>query len=154
VCCKLAVKVQGKRIDDTTGGTSGVEPRVAVIYTETVEKRGYSLEKFVDVVSTNAARILGLYPRKGVIAVGSDADVTVLDTSQRRTVRAQDLHESDYTPWEGKEVGAWPVLTVLRGKVMVADGRFHGDLKDGQYLERRIPDDIRARRGASSDGGA
>jgi dihydropyrimidinase len=143
VCCKLAVKLQGKRIDDTTGGNSGVEPRVAVIYTETVEKRGYTLEKFVDVVSANAARILGLYPRKGAIAVGSDADLTVLDTSLRRTVRAQDLHESDYTPWEGKEVGAWPALTVLRGKVMVGDGRFHGDLKDGQYLKRRIPEAIR-----------
>jgi dihydropyrimidinase len=154
VCCKLAVKVQGRRIDDTTGGNSGVEPRVAVIYTETVEKRGYPLEKFVDVVSANAARILGLYPRKGAIAVGSDADITVLDTNQRRTVRAQDLHESDYTPWEGKDVGAWPELTVLRGKVMVADGQFHGDLKDGQYLKRRIPDDIRARRNANSDSGA
>jgi dihydropyrimidinase len=154
VCCKLAVKVQGRRIDDTTGGNSGVEPRVAVMYTETVEKRGYPLEKFVDVVSANAARILGLYPRKGAIAVGSDADITVLDTNQRRTVRAQDLHESDYTPWEGKDVGAWPELTVLRGKVMVADGQFHGDLKDGQYLKRRIPDDIRARRNANSDSGA
>src|SRR3989442_11123011 len=146
VCCNLSVKVRGNRIDDTTGGNSGVEPRVAVMYTETVEKRGYTLEKFVDVVSTNAARILGLYPRKGAIAVGSDADLTVLDTSQRRTVRAQDLHESDYTPWEGKQVGAWPVLTLLRGKVMVADGKFHGELKDGQYLKRRTPDAIRAHR--------
>src|SRR3989338_3377668 len=103
------------------------------MYTETVEKRGYSLEKFVDVVSTNAARILGLYPRKGAIAVGSAPALTVLAASLRRTVRAQNLHESDYTPWEGKEVGAWPALTVLRGKVMVADGRFHGELKDGQY---------------------
>jgi dihydropyrimidinase len=111
-----------------------------VIYTETVEKRGYSLEKFVDVVSTNAARILGLYPRKGAIAVGSDADLTVLVTSPRRTVRAQDPHESDHTPWEGKEVGASPALTVLRGKVMVADGRFHGGLK---YLKRRIPEAVR-----------
>jgi dihydropyrimidinase len=78
----------------------------------------------------------------------------VLDTNQRRTVRAEDLHESDYTPWEGKEVGAWPVLTVLRGKVVVADGRFHGDLGDGQYLKRRIPDDVRARRSVNGDGGA
>ncbi|MGQ0655523.1 MAG: amidohydrolase family protein, partial [Betaproteobacteria bacterium] len=145
VCCNLSVKVRGSRIDDTTGGNSGVEPRVAVIYTETVEKRGYSLEKFVDIVSTNAARILGLYPRKGVIAVGSDADITVLDTSKRRTVRAEDMHEADYSPWEGKEVGAWPSLTVLRGKVMVADGQFHGELKDGQYLKRKIPDAIRTR---------
>ncbi|HEX4928586.1 MAG TPA: amidohydrolase family protein, partial [Burkholderiales bacterium] len=145
VCCNLSVKVRGSRIDDTTGGNSGVEPRVAVIYTETVEKRGYSLEKFVDVVSSNAARILGLYPRKGAIAVGSDADLVVLDTSRRRIVRAQDLHETDYTPWEGKEVGAWPSATVLRGKVMVAEGKFYGDLKDGRYLKRRIADSIRAR---------
>jgi dihydropyrimidinase len=145
VCCNLSVKVRGSRIDDTTGGNAGVEPRVAVMYTETVEKRGYSLEKFVDVVSSNAARILGLYPRKGAIAVGSDADIVVLDTSKRRTVRAQDLHEADYSPWEGKEVGAWPSVTVLRGKVMVADGKFHGDLKDGQYLKRKIPDAIRVR---------
>jgi dihydropyrimidinase len=145
ICCNLSVKVRGSRIDDTTGGNAGVEPRVAVIYTETVEKRGYSLEKFVDVVSSNAARILGLYPRKGAIAVGSDADIVVLDTSKRRTVRAQELHETDYSPWEGKEVGAWPSVTVLRGKVMVADGKFHGDLKDGRYLKRKIPDSIRAR---------
>jgi dihydropyrimidinase len=143
ICCKLAVKLQGNRIDDTTGGNAGVEPRVAVMYSETVEKRRYSLEKFVDVVSTNAARIMGLYPRKGAIAVGSDADLTVLDTSQRRTVRAQDLHESDYTPWEGKEVSAWPAVTVLRGKVMIADGRFYGELTDGRYLKRRIPEAIR-----------
>jgi len=146
VCCNLSVKVRGNRIDDTTGGNSGVEPRVSVIYTETVEKRGYSLEKFVDIVSSNAARILGLYPRKGAIAVGSDADIVILDTSRRRTVRAEELHETDYTPWEGKEVGAWPSFTVLRGKVMVADGKFYGDLKDGQYLKRKIPDAIRARR--------
>ncbi len=146
VCCNLSVKVRGTRIDDTTGGNSGVEPRVAVIYTETVEKRGYSLEKFVDVVSSNAARILGLYPRKGAIAVGSDADLVILDTSRRRVVRAQDLHETDYTPWEGKEVGAWPSVTVLRGKVMVADGKFHGDLKDGQYLKRKIAEEILGRK--------
>jgi dihydropyrimidinase len=146
VCCNLSVKVRGSRIDDTTGGSAGVEPRVAVIYTETVEKRGYSLEKFVDVVSTNAARILGLYPRKGAIAVGSDADIVVLDTSQRRIVRVQDMHESDYSPWEGKEVGAWPSVTVLRGKVMVADGKFHGDLRDGRYLKRKIAPEILAKR--------
>jgi dihydropyrimidinase len=146
VCCNLSVKVRGNRIDDTTGGSAGVEPRVAVIYTETVEKRGYSLEKFVDVVSSNAARILGLYPRKGAIAVGSDADIVVLDTSKRRIVRVQDMHESDYSPWEGKEVGAWPSVTVLRGKVMVAEGKFHGDLKDGQYLKRKISPEILERK--------
>ena len=154
VCCTRS-RSRSRASASTTrpAATSGVEPRVAVMYTETVEKRGYSLAKFVDVVSSNAARIIGLYPRKGAIAVGADADIVVLDTSQRRRYALRDLHETDYTPWEGKEVGAWPVLTVLRGKVVVADGQFHGDLADGQYLKRRIPDDIRARRNANGDGG-
>src|SRR6267142_3859936 len=70
VCCPLKVKLQGRRIDDTTGGNSGVEPRVAVIYSETVIKRRYGLGQFVDLISSNAAKILGLYPRKGALAVG------------------------------------------------------------------------------------
>ncbi len=143
VCCTLSVKVQGKQIDDTTGGNSGVEPRLAVMYTEMVEKRGYSIEKFVDLTSTNAARIMGLYPRKGVLAAGSDADITILDPNERRIVRKEELHESDYSPWEGREVSIWPTVTVLRGKVVVENGEFHGDEADGQYLKRKISDDIR-----------
>ncbi len=65
ICCTLAKKLQGVRIDDTTGGNAGVEPRVALMYTEMVGRRGYSLSRFVDLVSTNAAKIMGLYPRKG-----------------------------------------------------------------------------------------
>jgi dihydropyrimidinase len=143
VCCSLQVKTMGKRIDDTTGGNVGVEPRVALMYTEMVGRRGYTLEKFVDLVSTNAARIMGLYPRKGALAAGADADIAVLDPSKRTTIRKEMLHESDYTPWEGHEVHAWPTLTVLRGKVVVDDGKFLGDLKDGQYLLRRISEEIR-----------
>jgi len=150
VCCPLKVKLQGRRIDDTTGGNSGVEPRLSLMYTHMVEKRGYSLADFVGLTSTNAARIMGLYPRKGALAVGSDADIVLLDPRSRRLIRKEDLHETDYTPWEGKEVDAWPVLTVLRGKVMVADGKFYGDLKDGQYLKRKIPDTIRARQNKES----
>src|SRR5436189_4357909 len=110
VCCPLKVKLQGNRIDDTTGGNSGVEPRVALMYTQMVEKRGYSLNDFVGLVSSNAAKIMGLYPRKGALAVGSDADITLLDARARRVIRAADLHETDYTPWEGHEVAAWPSL--------------------------------------------
>ena len=143
VCCSLQVKTMGKRIDDTTGGNVGVEPRVSLMYTEMVGRRGYTLEKFVDLVSTNAAKIMGLYPRKGALAAGADADIVVLDPSLRTTIRKEMLHESDYTPWEGHEVHAWPTLTVLRGKVVVDDGKFLGDLKDGQYLLRRISEEIR-----------
>src|SRR5207244_2622075 len=88
ICCPLKFKLQGNRIDDTTGGNAGVEPRVSLIYTETVEKRGYDLTQFVGLISTNAAKIMGLYPRKGALAVGSDADIVLLDTRQRHTVRA------------------------------------------------------------------
>ena len=144
LCCSLAVKTQGKRIDDTTGGNTGVEPRVSLMYTEMVEKRGYSLTQFVDLISSNAARILGMYPRKGAIAAGSDADLVILDPGLARTIQNKDLHESDYTPWEGYQVGVWPCLTMLRGKIMVEDGQFFGKLSDGQYLKRKIAPEILA----------
>ena len=145
VCCPLQVKLQGRRIDDTTGGNSGVEPRVALMYTHMVEKRGYSLADFVGLVSSNAARIMGLYPRNGALAVGSDADIVLRDPRARKVLRKEDLHETDYTPWESHEVAAWPSMTILRGKVVVDNGQFLASPNDGQFLPRRIPDDIRAR---------
>src|SRR6202045_1743314 len=143
LCCTLKDKTIGKRIDDTTGGNSGVEPRLGVMYTEMVVRRGYSLSQYVDLVSTNAARIMGLYPRKGAVAVGSDADITILDPKRRGKVRAVDLHETDYTPWEDHDIFAWPVTTILRGKIMVEDGRYHANPSDGRYLKRKIPAAIR-----------
>jgi dihydropyrimidinase len=145
ICCPLRIKLQGRRIDDTTGGNAGVEPRVSLMYTETVEKRGYSLSDFVGLVSTNAAKIMGLYPRKGALAVGSDADIVLLDASKRHIVRAAEMHEADYSPWEGRDLAAWPSLTMLRGKIVVENGAFRGDLKDGQWLTRKVPDEIRVR---------
>ena len=112
------------------------------MYTEMVARRGYSLSRYVDLVSTNAAKIMGLYPRKGAIAAGSDADITILDPTRRGKVRAADLHETDYTPWEGHDIFAWPVVTILRGKVMVENGRFLGREGAGQYLKRKIPAEI------------
>jgi dihydropyrimidinase len=143
ICCTLEVKTQGERIDDTTGGNAGVEPRLAVMYTQMVEKRGWSLETFVELTTTNAAKIMGLYPRKGALAVGSDADITVLDPSPR-TVEHSQLHEADYSPWEGQDVAVWPCVTVLRGKVVVENGQFFGDLTDGEYLKRKVAESVRS----------
>ncbi len=142
ICCTLKQKIQGVRIDDTTGGNAGVEPRVALMYTEMVGRRGYSLSRFVDLVSTNAAKIMGLYPRKGALAVGSDADICVLDPADKRAIRAADLHETDYTPWEGRQMLAWPCLTLLRGKVVVENGRFLGSLDDGRWQHRKVAREI------------
>ncbi len=145
VCCNLSTKTSGHRADDCVGGNSGVEPRLAVMFTEMVAKRGYSIAKFVDLTSGNAAKVMGLYPKKGAIAVGSDADITILDPAEKRLVTAARLHETDYSPWEGHEVTVWPSLTMLRGKVMMEDGVFLGDLRDGAYQKRKIADKIRSR---------
>jgi len=145
ICCPLRIKLQGRRIDDTTGGNAGVEPRLSLIYSETVEKRGYGLADFVGLVSTNAAKIMGLYPRKGALAVGSDADIVLLDPRHRKIVRAAELHEADYSPWEGRDLAAWPSLVMLRGKIVVDNGTFSGDPTDGQCLSRKVPEEIRAR---------
>ena len=90
----------------------------------------------------NAARIMGLYPKKGALAFGSDADIVLLDPRSRRVVRKEDLHETDYTPWEGHDIFAWPVMTILRGKVVVENGRYLANSQDGRYVKRKIPSDI------------
>src|SRR5437764_1119163 len=92
LCCSLKDKTVGNRIDDTTGGNSGVEPRLGVMYTEMVVRRGYSLSRYVDLVSSNAAKIMGLFPKKGGLAVGSDGDVATIDPTRRCEVRAAELH--------------------------------------------------------------
>src|ERR1700712_2576936 len=144
ICCTLATKLQGSRIDDTTGGNAGVEPRVALMYTHMVGKRGYSLNRFVDLVSSNAAKIMGLYPRKGAIAAGSDADLCILDPALARTLKKEELHETDYSPWEGHHMDAWPSMTILRGKVVMENGVFHGSPADGQWQHRKVADAILA----------
>jgi dihydropyrimidinase len=77
--------------------------------------------------------------------VGSDADIVLLDRRRRRVVRAAEMHEADYSPWEGRDLAVWPSMTVLRGKIVVENGAFHGAPADGQFLPRKVADDIRAR---------
>jgi dihydropyrimidinase len=134
----LALKLRGRTIEDVTGGNVGAEARLGIAYTEGVVKRGMSLERFAAVTATNAARIFGLYPRKGVIAPGSDADLVLIDPGVRKVLAREDFHVTDYSPWEGWEVRGWPVTTVLRGKVIADRGRLLGDPRDGRLLSRRI----------------
>src|SRR5438132_983227 len=137
-CTTYALKVQGKTIEDVTGGHNGAETRVGITYTEGVVKRGMSLEHFVNVTSANAARLLGLYPRKGAIAPGSDADLVFIDPSMHKVLSMSDFHISDYSIWEGWEVSGWPVFTMLRGKIMVENGRMVGTQGTGQLIPRKI----------------
>jgi dihydropyrimidinase len=134
----LDLKLRGKTIEDVTGGNLGAEARMGIVYTEGVAKRGMSLERFVNVTSANAARILGLYPKKGALAPGSDADIVLIDPSVVRPLAKSDFHVSDYSPWEGWPVQGWPVTTILRGKVIVERGTLRGDLADGRLVTRKI----------------
>jgi dihydropyrimidinase len=141
----LAVKLRGRRIDDVTGGNVGAEARMGIAYSEGVVARGMSLTRFADITATNAARIFGLYPRKGVIAPGSDADLVLIDPSVRKTLTREDFHVSDYSPWEGWSVTGWPVLTMLRGTVIAERGRLLGSTADGAFVRRKIDAAILAR---------
>ncbi len=132
------VKLKGTTIEDVTGGNLGAEARMGIVYTEAVSKRGMSLRQFVDVTSTNAAKIFGLYPKKGAIAVGSDADLTLMDTRQHRRLTRADFHVADYSPWEDWEVTGWPTTTILRGRPIVKDGALLGKPGDGQLVRRKI----------------
>jgi dihydropyrimidinase len=134
----LALKLRGKTIEDVTGGNVGAEARMGIAFTEGVGKRGMSLPRFVEITSANAARIFGLYPRKGAIAAGSDADLALIDPAIDKTLTREDFHVTDYSPWEGWHVTGWPVTTVLRGRVIVEDGRLHGSVADGRHVSRTI----------------
>ena len=135
-------KIRYKTVADVTGGHNGIETRVGIAYTEGVVQQGMSLERFVDITSANAAKIFGLYPRKGAIAAGSDSDVTIIDPSMRKKLSLDDLHLEDYSVWEGWDIHGWPVTTLLRGKVMVEDGKLLGSANDGQLIPRTISSDV------------
>jgi dihydropyrimidinase len=132
------IKMMGTTIEDVTGGNLGAEARMGIVYSEGVSKRGMSLRRFVDVTSTNAAKLFGLYPRKGAIAVGSDADLALMDHRQRRRLSQADFHVADYSPWEGWEITGWPSTTILRGRPIVHNGVLVGKPGDGQLLKRSV----------------
>ena len=131
-------KTAGRNVQDMRGGNIGIEIRMGVNYSEAVVKRGIPLTQYANITSTNAARLLGMYPRKGVIAPGSDADFAIIDPSFKKRLTMDDLHLRDYSPWEGWEVSGWPTTVILRGKVMVDNGQLLGDPNDGQLVRRRI----------------
>ena len=138
-------KIKYKTVADVTGGHNGIETRVGIAYTEGVAKQGMSLERFVDITSANAAKIFGLYPRKGALAAGSDADITIIDPSVHKRLSLDDLHLQDYSIWEGWEIRGWPAITILRGKVMVEDGKLLGSPGYGQLIPRKIAPEVTIR---------
>jgi dihydropyrimidinase len=118
-------------------GAPGIENRVELMYSEGVNKDRISLNKFVDVTSTTAAKIFGLFPKKGTIAVGSDADIIVFDPQVSHSISADTHHMMvDYSAYEGWEVQGKCRTTLLRGTVAVDEGVAQIGEGFGQYLPR------------------
>jgi dihydropyrimidinase len=140
-----AVKMAGTDIESTPGGHVGIETRGLIGFSEGLRRHGFSLRRFVEVFSTNPARVTGLYPRKGTIAPGSDADLVLWDPRVEREITMADLHhEGDYSPWEGWRVRGWPATTILRGQVVVEGGRLLNEPGDGRFVKRKLEPDVLA----------
>jgi dihydropyrimidinase len=120
-------------------GIPGLEDRVNLMYTYGVKRGGLSLERFVDALSTRAAKLFGLYPRKGTVAVGSDADLVIYDPDYRGTISAK-THKvnCDYSGFEGMEIEGRPAVVIVRGVVQVRDGEFVGRRGIGKMLRREV----------------
>lgn len=138
VVTTLEQKLMGDRIDDVTGGSAGIEERMVVTYSGGLN-RGLSLPALAEITSTNAAKLLGMYPRKGAVLPGSDADLVVLEPRSPAPLRADDLHQTDYSPWQGTEARLWPSITMLRGSVVVANGKLIVDSPTGVRAARAAP---------------
>jgi dihydropyrimidinase len=118
-------------------GASDLQFMLPMYFSEGVGKRKLTLPRFVATTSTNAARIFGLYPKKGVIRVGADADIAIWDPKRTAPVlAANDLSKSDYSPYEGWSVTGWPVTVIRRGEVVVEQGRVTGVAGSGQLALR------------------
>ena len=118
-------------------GVSNLQHMLPMYYSEGVRTRRMPLERFVATTSTNAARRFGLFPRKGVIAEGSDADVVIWDPDRRDTVRGEDdLSNSDYSVYEGTQVTGWPIMTIRRGEVVATGTNVIGSPGSGRLVER------------------
>jgi dihydropyrimidinase len=120
-------------------GIPGVAARLPILFSEGVSKGRIDINTFVAVTATNHAKTYGLYPQKGTIAVGSDADIVLWDPEKRMTIaNANQHHGADYTPYEGIDVEGWPVLTMVRGKTVVKDGALVAGKPVGAYQPRGL----------------
>jgi dihydropyrimidinase len=118
-------------------GGPGVEDRMSLIYDGGVVQKRISLNRFVELTSTAAAKIFGLFPKKGTIAVGSDADIVIFDPNREKTISAKSHHmRVDYNAYEGRTVRGVTETVLSRGNVIVENGTFKGKAGSGQFLKR------------------
>ncbi|GAB4411489.1 MAG: dihydropyrimidinase [Anaerolineae bacterium] len=118
-------------------GMPGIEDRMPVMWHHGVNGGRFNANRFVEITATNPAKIFGLYPRKGTIAVGSDADIVLWDPNKEHTISAETHHmNTDYNVYEGMQVKGWPARTLLRGQSIVVGTEWHGQQGGGAFLRR------------------
>jgi dihydropyrimidinase len=123
---------------EIANGLPGVEARLPVLFDAMVTRGRLSLEKFVSLTSEAPAKLYGLYPRKGTLAVGSDADIAIWDAKKTVRLTASIMHDrTGYTPYEGLSVTGWPETVLSRGRVVVRDGALHVAPGSGRFLPRQ-----------------
>jgi dihydropyrimidinase len=138
------VKGPNPSFKEIASGVPGLEVRLPLLFSEGVKKGRIDLQRFVDLSATTAAKIYGLFPRKGTIAVGADADIAIWDPEKKVIIGTEMLHDNvGYTPYEGRTVTGWPVTVLSRGRVVVEDGELNAKRGSGKYLPCAVPDAAR-----------
>ena len=136
-------KGEATTFKDMANGVPGLEVRMPLLFSQGVLGKRMSIERFVAVTSTNHARTYGLYPRKGTIAVGADADIAVWDPARRVTISSASLHDAvGYTPYEGREIQGWPETVISRGRVVIRGGQLHAARGSGHFIARSTPEPV------------
>jgi dihydropyrimidinase len=138
--CPFRLNVKLGHLDDFSripNGVPGIETRMSVIYDAGVRTQRMTANRFVDVTATSPAKIFGLHPRKGEVAIGSDADLIVFDPERTLRLSATTHHmRVDYSAYEGREVTGAPVAVLCRGRVVAENGEFTGRPGWGRFIER------------------
>ncbi|MEH6577013.1 MAG: dihydropyrimidinase [Amphritea sp.] len=139
----LGKKPGGKEVDFNyiPNGIPGLETRMPLLFSEGVGKGRININQFVELTATNPAKLYGMYPKKGCLAVGSDADIVIWDSERELTITNDLLHHDvDYTPYEGMNIKGWPAVTLSRGEVVWGDGELKSVPGRGQFLVCDRPD--------------
>ena len=118
-------------------GMPGVETRLPLLYHFGVNEGRFSVNRFVELVATGPARLFGLLPRKGTISIGADADLVIWDPNKEHRLTKENLHMNvDHSPYEDITVKGYPAMVLQRGKMLVRDNQFVGEVGAGQFLKR------------------
>ena len=134
---------QGKDVpfNKIANGVPGIEVRMPLLFSEGVLKSRIDLQRFVNLTSTGPAKLYGMFPRKGSISIGADADLVIWNSDKKIKLSWEHLHDNvGYTPYEGMDIQGWPLMVLSRGRVVVDDGELKVERGSGEFIPREKPD--------------